>query len=271
MAAKRLFTTKQDLEIIDLYEAGNSTLTIASKYGCCSTTIANTLRRLGISLRSSFELRLDRFTAAEEDEMIQLYQSGEKLNLIVDTYHCSTATFYRVLRRRGIPKSRLVSFTPDEQTSIIGAWEEGCSVTAISVTMGTYYDRVARFLQNVGYTLESRPKYQKGSANALWKGGRVKGGQGYVRLHVDEDDPMYCMANQEGTVLEHRLVMARHLGRALTSSEEVHHIDGKRDHNELDNLQLRQTEHGAGIVMKCLDCGSHNVGPIPIADHPAVS
>ena len=37
---------------------------------------------------------------------------------------------------------------------------------------------------------------------------------------------------------EHRLVMEENLGRKLELSEVVHHIDGDKSNNDLDNLQL---------------------------------
>ena len=64
--------------------------------------------------------------------------------------------------------------------------------------------------------------------------------------------------------LQHRFIMAQSLGRELSEGETVHHINGNRSDNRIENLQLRQGPHGRGARMICLDCGSHNLAPSAI-------
>lgn len=97
-----------------------------------------------------------------------------------------------------------------------------------------------------------------GERHPSWQGWTIVGG--YVYVKPKPEDLAFCVPNGGGYVAEHRLVMGHSLGRPLLATETVHHKNGIRDDNRLENLQLRQGNHGKGSRSICLDCGSHNIG-----------
>lgn len=53
-------------------------------------------------------------------------------------------------------------------------------------------------------------------------------------------------ASKKGYVRQHILIMSEKIGRGLLPDEEVHHINGIRDDNRIENLELWSTGHPPG-------------------------
>jgi transposase-like protein len=141
-------------------------------------------------------------------------------------------------------------------------YDEGKSRQAIARLHSVHMHAADRILKKNGRALEAR----KGRENHhAWKGGIYVDNFGYRKVRLAPNDPFVGMCNSGGYVMEHRLVMARALGRPLRTKESIHHIDGNRLNNALANLELRQGQHGHGARFVCLDCGSHNVEAVKLA------
>ena len=78
---------------------------------------------------------------------------------------------------------------------------------------------------------------RSGVNNSNWKGGKYFRKAGYMMVRTPD----------RGYKFEHILVMEDHLGRFLLDGENVHHLNGIKDDNDISNLELWCKPQPVGI------------------------
>jgi|ERR1039458_7621084 hypothetical protein len=145
-------------------------------------------------------------------------------------------------------------------------WEAGLSQTAIAHAFHSEQATVSKALKRAGHVPVRRMGNPRGMNHlrGTWRGGRIAI-HGYSAVRLEFGSPWLPMAHSSTYVLEHRLVMAKALGRLLTSKETVHHINGDRLDNRIENLQLMRGAQPPGWALRCADCGSQNIESVVLA------
>lgn len=175
--------------------------------------------------------------------LVDGYLSGQTMAQIAEPFGLGQYVVRRVLTERGVEirgstghrgRPRPLKASLDE---IVRMHSEGLSCNQIAKHFDTYQWKVAKFLRKAGHE-PNDGRFRRGSANPITKVGKWTTKEGYVTAILDLHEYHLRGRRKGNSMLEHRLVMARHLGRPLYDYENVHHMNGDKADNRLENLEL---------------------------------
>jgi len=148
----------------------------------------------------------------------------------------------------GAPKGkRQVKWSEQKEKVRELYWGRGMTADQIGEVFNVCGAAVRDAMHRLGIVMRNKSQKTLGARNYRWQGGRFINGDGYVEIKLFPDDFFYPMVGRRGYVKEHRLVVAKAMGRCLHSWEIIHHKgvkypkgsrEDKQDNRYPENLQL---------------------------------
>lgn len=242
--------------VVAEFNAGMAAADLARRHNVPKGLIFSILRRHDLKPKVNAR-NIDRrvkYDKGTVDAVVRCYLEPNWINHVAKTFGMPYGTVRKMLARRGVLRAdgTLKAFSQAQFDDMRQKRREGWSFDRIGKAHGINGTYARRIMMQLGET-SALVRLSRRKPDAVM----IRGG--YRCVHVYPGDPFYSMQDGKGYVAEHRLVMARHLGRPLTKDETVHHVNGDRQDNQLENLQIRRLDHGRGASFQCADCGSTNI------------
>lgn len=121
----------------------------------------------------------------------------------------------------------------DNEDKVLAAYASGKSISHIRRVFGGDDSTIAQFLRDRNVEVRGQGFYLEAARNPHYKGGSISR-DGYRSIHVNGKN-----------IFEHRKVMQDFLKRNLSINEHVHHLNGNKLDNRIENLAvLTPSAHG---------------------------
>ena len=201
------------------------------------------------------------------DKAVRLYEEGATQAHCAEAIGVDPGTLREELLRRGVKidgarRRRLL--TDEQQAEVVALYKAYTPLKDIARAVG-YEGSPGNIVYSVlrAHGVPRHSPADAGYGKTLPDGSTKTNKDGYVTEKVPSDWKFLGSMKGYGNgrwILQHRLRMAEHLDRPLTTADVVHHKDGDRSNNAIENLQLvSATQHSSCQAYRCRSCGSEDV------------
>ena len=245
------------------YELKNAPL-VAQTLCCSSSSVYRLLIENNTSANSLNKKRpfVKKFSDNEENDIVNHHLSGKlTLKCIASLYDCSEGCIRKILERKEIPPHRqgrqYVGFNKEDTLSILKYWNDKLSVGEIAKKMKCSSKKIKNFFCHI--LIKYEPRYLSGRRHPKFILGIITNSNGVKKIKLNYDDPCYSLMDKSGYAPLSRVVASKKSGHVLRKDQTVHHINGERSDDNSENLQVRNGQHGSGIIYICENCKSSDI------------